>query len=120
MRKELEKQTERLERAQIIRRSLADYGAIILCDSLEKAAEIANIVSPEHLEIMTENPRQVLPLIKNAGAVFLGSIHRSRSAIIWRGRRTFCLRLVPRAFSLAVLGSFLKRMSTVEYYARGA
>jgi histidinol dehydrogenase len=69
---ELEKQTALLPRADIIRRSLADYGAVIVCGSLEKAAELSNLVSPEHLEIMTENPRQLLPLIRNAGAVFLG------------------------------------------------
>ncbi len=120
VRKELEKQTERLERAQIIRRSLADYGAIILCDSLEKAAEIANIVSPEHLEIMTENPRQVLPLIKNAGAVFLGQYSPEPLGDYMAGpSHVLPTSGTARFFSPLSSESFLKRMSTVEYTREG-
>ena len=41
--------------------------------NLELASELANIIAPEHLEIATENPKNILPLIKNAGAIFLGN-----------------------------------------------
>lgn len=69
---ELEKQLKDLKRKEIAKRSLETYGAIILTKTLSRAVEISNAVAPEHLEIMTENPNTILPLIKNAGAIFLG------------------------------------------------
>lgn len=117
---ELSRQNEKLERAQIIRKSLADYGAVILCDSLEKAAEIANIVSPEHLEIMTEKPRQVLPLIENAGAVFLGQYSPEPLGDYMAGpSHVLPTSGTARFFSPLSSESFLKRMSTVEYTREG-
>lgn len=61
-----------LSRSRIASLSLKNYGAIIITKTLKKAAEIANRIAPEHLEIMTEKPEELLPMIKNAGAVFLG------------------------------------------------
>ena len=70
--RELEKQLKELKRREIAKRSLDAYGAIILTKTLAKAADIANAVAPEHLEIMTEHPDTIVPLIKNAGAIFIG------------------------------------------------
>ncbi len=70
--KELSRQLALLKRNEIARKSLRSYGAMIVSGSLREAAEISNRIAPEHLEIMTRNPRSILPLIKNAGAVFLG------------------------------------------------
>ncbi len=61
-----------LKRSRIASLSLKNYGAIIITKTLKKAAEITNRIAPEHLEIMIEKPEELLPLIKNAGAVFLG------------------------------------------------
>jgi len=61
-----------LSRSRIASLSLKNYGAIIITRTLKRAAEITNRIAPEHLEIMTEKPEELLPLIKNAGAVFLG------------------------------------------------
>jgi len=69
---ELKKQLTQLKRKEIAKRSLDTYGAIILTKTLTKAADISNAVAPEHLEIMTENPDTIVPLIKNAGAIFIG------------------------------------------------
>ncbi|MCL2616078.1 MAG: histidinol dehydrogenase [Defluviitaleaceae bacterium] len=69
---ELERQLAYLSRAEVIRRSLESYGAAILVDSLDKAFEIANDIAPEHLEILTENPLEKLPRVRNAGSIFLG------------------------------------------------
>lgn len=60
-------------RREIAENSLKKRGAIIKVENLELAFEVANLISPEHLEIMVENPEAYLPLVKNAGAVFLGS-----------------------------------------------
>jgi histidinol dehydrogenase len=70
--RELERQLKELKRKEIAKRSLDTYGAIILVKTLSKAADIANAVAPEHLEVMTENPDTIVPLLKNAGALFIG------------------------------------------------
>jgi len=70
---ELERQISDLPRAAIARRSLSDWGRIIICRTLEEMAGIINICAPEHLELQVSDPFAMLPLIDNAGAVFLGS-----------------------------------------------
>jgi len=70
--KELEKQLSALKRKNIAKKSLSSYGAIIITNDISDAAEIANRIAPEHLEIMTRKPSALLPTIKNAGAIFLG------------------------------------------------
>ncbi len=70
--KELNRQLELLKRKDIASASLKNYGAIIVVNNIEEAAELSNQIAPEHLEIMTENPSRVLSMIKNAGAIFLG------------------------------------------------
>jgi len=70
---ELNKAVRKLERKEIVKKSLNKYGAIILTGNLDRAADIANRIAPEHLEIMTRRPQGLLPKIKNAGAIFLGS-----------------------------------------------
>ena len=70
--KELRKQTDALPKKEIIEQSLAAYGTSVLVDTLEEAIEISNEIAPEHLELQIENPRQYLPLVTNAGSVFLG------------------------------------------------
>ncbi len=72
VRDEIEKQTEKLERKDIIRKSIDNYGAIIIADSIEEACSLSNAIAPEHMEVCTLSPFEVLPLIQNAGAVFLG------------------------------------------------
>ena len=61
-----------MPRADIIRTSLRDRGALIQVASLEQACEIANQIAAEHLEILTENPQRWADLIRHAGAIFLG------------------------------------------------
>ncbi len=70
---EIQRQMKTLSRAEIIQTSLKDFGCAIICGSLEQCAALANEIAPEHLEISTAEPRKLLPLIDNAGAVFLGS-----------------------------------------------
>lgn len=65
-------QIEQLPRMEIARRSLSEYGAIVITKDLAEAAELANRYAPEHLELMVGDPRALLDRIHNAGAVFLG------------------------------------------------
>lgn len=69
---ELERQLKILPREEIARPSIENNGKIIVADSLDKAIDIANEIAPEHLEICTDAPFDVLNKIKNAGSVFLG------------------------------------------------
>jgi histidinol dehydrogenase len=69
---EVERKVDKLKRKEIIRKSLDNYGAIIIAKDINEAVGLSNSIAPEHLEIMTKNPMDVLPMIKNAGAIFLG------------------------------------------------
>lgn len=70
--KEISKQVGKLKRSKIARASLDKNGAIFVVDGLKKAVEISNRIAPEHLEILSGLPQNLLEKIRNAGAVFLG------------------------------------------------
>ncbi len=70
--KELDKHLSELMRKEIARKSIDNYGAIIITKDIKDAVMFSNNIAPEHLEIMTEKPVTLLPMIKNAGAIFLG------------------------------------------------
>ena len=69
---ELIRQTNELPRKEIIETSFKDYGTAILCNSIEECIEVSNEIAPEHLELQLEDPMSYLPLVRNAGSVFLG------------------------------------------------
>jgi histidinol dehydrogenase len=69
---EVARQLEQLQRKAIAVQSLASFGAAIVTQNLGEAVTLANRFAPEHLELMVQDPRQLLPEIKNAGAIFLG------------------------------------------------
>ena len=69
---ELEVQIPQLSRAEIARVSVDNNGKIIVVDDLNKAIEMSNAIAPEHLEVCVDRPFDLLPLIRNAGSVFLG------------------------------------------------
>ncbi len=68
----VEAQLATLPREQIARASWHDFGAVILVKNLREAADLANAVAAEHLEIMTSDPESLAAQIRNAGAIFLG------------------------------------------------
>lgn len=70
---EISQQMKSLSRKNTIEKSLAKYGAIIITQNIDEAIEIANLFAPEHLELMVNNPRNILDKVRNAGSVFLGS-----------------------------------------------
>jgi histidinol dehydrogenase len=71
--KEIDHQLKILSRKKIIEDSLNKYGAIIITADIAQAVELANLFAPEHLELMVENPAEILKKVSNAGSVFLGS-----------------------------------------------
>jgi len=70
--KEVEEYLKTLSREAIARKSIDERGAIIVASNMEEAIELMNEIAPEHLEVMTQNPFELLPYIKHAGAIFLG------------------------------------------------
>ena len=69
---ELVRQMAYLSRRDIIEESLVNYGGAIIVDNLNEAFDVSNYLAPEHLEVLVDNPVNMLPKIKNAGSIFLG------------------------------------------------
>lgn len=70
---EVEKQLATLPRKEIAQKAINEYGAIYVTDTMKQAIDVVNELAPEHLEIMTAEPFEMLSAIRHAGAVFLGS-----------------------------------------------
>jgi histidinol dehydrogenase len=114
--KEIVRQMGYLTRSEIMEESFRSFGAAIVCDNLERAVELANIEAPEHLEICTVNPREVLKGIKNAGAVFLGSYAPEPLGDYLAGPdHVLPTSGTARFFSPLSVDSFLKTMSVLEF-----
>lgn len=113
---EIVRQAGYLSRSDIMEASLRDFGCVIVCDSLEQAISLANEIAPEHLEIVTEDPRAVLPEIRNAGAVFLGEWSPEPLGDYLAGpNHVLPTSGTARFFSPLSVDSFLKTMSIVAY-----
>ena len=113
---ELTKQVELLERKEIIKKSLKDYGIGIVCNSIKECIEISNILAPEHLEIMTDNPMEILGEIKNAGSVFLGHYSPEPVGDYFGGtNHVLPTNGTSRFFSPLSVDSFVKKSSYLNY-----
>lgn len=114
--KELERQVSSLSRAEIIRKSLADFGAIIVCDSIDSAFEISNQIAPEHLEICVENPLEYIGRADNAGSVFLGNYSPEPFGDYYAGpNHVLPTSGTARFFSPLSVDSFVKKSSYIYY-----
>ena len=69
---EVSSQLAVLPRAEIARRSLNDYGAVIVTRNMEEAVQLANRFAPEHLELIVADPEKIIPRLRHAGAIFVG------------------------------------------------
>jgi len=69
---EVDKYLAKLNRKEIATKSIEERGCIIVASSMDEAIELMNEIAPEHLEVVTKNPFELLPQIKHAGAIFLG------------------------------------------------
>ena len=113
---EIVRQTGYLSRGEIMEESLKNFGAVIVCPSLERCVELANEVAPEHLEVCTADPRALLPQIKNAGAVFLGAWAPEPLGDYLAGPdHVLPTSGTARFFSPLSVDSFLKTMSVLEF-----
>ena len=113
---ELEKQTATLSRKAIITRSLADYGALIIVESLEVASELVNRLAPEHVEIMTSDDEATAAMVKHAGAIFLGAYSPESVGDYFAGTNHVLPTGGTARFSSALgVYDFLKRTSLIRY-----
>ena len=113
---EMARQTGYLSRSEIMEESVARFGAAIVCSDLHQCAKIANTVAPEHLEIVTEDLRALLPEIKNAGAVFLGAWSPEPLGDYLAGPdHVLPTSGTARFFSPLSVEAFLKSMSVIQF-----
>lgn len=113
---EIEKQVENLERKDIIKESLKNYGKVIICDTIDECIEVSNKIAPEHLELMLDNAMELLGKVKHAGSVFLG--HNTAEPIgDYFGGTNHVLPTsgTARFFSALSVDSFIKKSSFLYY-----
>ena len=113
---ELKRQCKRLSRADIIEKSLHDYGAIIVCQDMEEAVKFANELAPEHLEVCTANPVEYIGRLDNAGSVFLGNYSPEPLGDYFAGpNHVLPTSGTARFFSPLSVDSFVKKSSFIYY-----
>ncbi len=120
VKEEIERQLSYLSRAEIIKNSLISYGSAVIMDSLEQAAEISDKIAPEHLELMVENPFELLGKVRNAGSVFLGENSPEPLGDYYAGPNHVLPTNGTARFSSALsVDSFVKKSSYL-YYSKEA
>jgi histidinol dehydrogenase len=113
---ELEVQSAVLSRKPIVDRSLADYGAIIVVESLDMACELVNRLAPEHVEIMTTDDEATAAKVKHAGAIFFGAYSPESVGDYFAGTNHVLPTGGTARFSSALgVYDFLKRTSMIRY-----
>ena len=113
---EINRQKEYLSRKEIIEKSLEDYGAIIIADSREKAVSLANEIAPEHLEVLMENPMELLGSLDNAGSVFLGHYASEPLGDYFAGpNHILPTNGTAKFFSPVNVDDFIKKTSIISY-----
>jgi len=117
---EVERQLANLSRKEIARKAIDRFGAIVLVKTLQEAADASNSIAPEHLELAVEKPFDLLALIKNAGAIFLG--HYTPESVgdyIAGPNHVLPTGGTARFFSPLSTDSFMKKSSLIFYTKEG-
>ena len=113
---EVEKQLAQLPRKEIAGASIERNGMIIIAEDMMQAMDFANLSAPEHLELLTENPFELLPYVRHAGAVFLGAYSPEPLGDYFAGPD----HILPtggtaRYYSVLNVETFMKRTSFISY-----
>ena len=105
-----------LSRAEIIRKSLDNYGYILVADTMEEAIETANEIASEHLEIQTKDPYDVMTKIRNAGAIFIGEYSSEPLGDYFAGpNHVLPTNGTAKFFSPLSVDDFIKKSSIIAY-----
>ena len=116
VREEIVKQTNTLSRREIIEKSLADFGALIVVDSLDAACALADRIAPEHVEIITEDSEAIAAKINHAGAIFIGAYSPEPVGDYFAGSNHVLPTGGAARFSSALgVYDFQKRTSVIRY-----
>lgn len=114
--KEVEKQLADLPRREIAQASLDRNGLIVIAKDMRQALHFANISAPEHMELLTEQPFQLLPYVRHAGAVFLGAYSPEPLGDYFAGpNHVLPTGGTARYYSVLNVETFMKRTSIISY-----
>lgn len=114
--KEVEKQLADLPRREIAQASLDRNGLIVIAKDMRQALHFANISAPEHMELLTEQPFQLLPYVRHAGAVFLGAYSPEPFGDYFAGpNHVLPTGGTARYYSVLNVETFMKRTSIISY-----
>ena len=116
---EIESWLQKLPRQKIARKSIEDRGAIIITKDMDEAVKLMNGIAPEHLEVATVSPFDLLPFIKHAGAIFLG--HNTPEAIgdyIAGPNHTLPTGGTAKFYSPLGVENFMKKSSIISFSSK--
>ncbi len=112
----VDRRSDAAERKEQLSKSLEDYCAIIVCDSLDTAVGFSEEIAPEHLELCVADPEEFSKRINNCGAMFLGSFSPEPLGDYFAGpNHTLPTSGTARFFSPLNTGDFYKKMSVINY-----
>ena len=107
---------EELSRTEIMRKSLDNYGYILVSDTMDDVIDIANEIASEHLEIMTKNPYDVMMKVRNAGAIFIGEYSSEPLGDYFAGpNHVLPTNGTAKFFSPLSVDDFIKKSSIIAY-----
>lgn len=113
---EAERFVRELSRAEIIQKSLDQYGYIFVTDTMDDAIDAANEIASEHLEIQTADPYEVMTKIRNAGAIFLGEYSSEPLGDYFAGpNHVLPTNGTAKFFSPLSVDDFIKKSSIISY-----
>jgi histidinol dehydrogenase len=116
VREEIVKQTQTLSRRKIIEQSLADFGALIVVESLDAACGLVDEIAPEHVEVITEDSEATAAKINHAGAIFIGAYSPEPVGDYFAGTNHVLPTGGTARFSSALgVYDFQKRTSVIRY-----
>lgn len=114
--KEAELQLAKLPRQEIAKASLDRNGLIVIAEDIRQAIEFANVSAPEHMELLTREPFQLLPYVRHAGAVFLGAYSPEPLGDYFAGpNHVLPTGGTARYYSVLNVETFMKRTSIISY-----
>ena len=109
-----------LSRREIIRKSLDNFGYIMIAENMDEAIEAANAIASEHMEIVTKNPFEVMMKVRNAGAIFIGEYSSEPLGDYFAGpNHVLPTNGTAKFFSPLSVDDFVKK-SSIVYYSREA
>lgn len=108
--------TAKLERKEIIEKSLENYGYILVADNMEDAIDAANEIASEHMEILTKNPYETMTKIRHAGAMFLGNYSSEPLGDYFAGpNHVLPTNGTAKFFSPLSVDDYIKKSSIISY-----